>query len=637
MTSSKEAEKKNTLRFSVGMLLIIIVGAVVAFTMYYLIQKSFLQATRAHEMELMQIMERLGSQLMDSRLKDLKVKLEGTATQYGEELFLAAEDEKEQILSSIVLSEDGLGYCYQTLDKQYWGGQSYKDDVTKIDLTEAWAGKTVLFSPDFNEKGNYILAIATPVWQKKQEDTVGGILIEYLDGYCISRWMEDLFVSLDLGTAYIIDSEGRNIATAREENYDWITTRYNAQDLAKENGDEATQSIAQLEKLALDGENGIGTYEWEGSLSYVAYGPLVEVDWGFCVGFYGNQFEEYAREVTMISSRSAGILLAGFALFLVMLLAVIMRNLRKERRFNQLLVQQKEEIEQQAMHIAASEERFRIAMQRNRDIILECQLKTGEISCFYEDKEVRRGRIGDAALRDQLVEGYCMDEEAFGRFEAAIRAISGGLANAEGIISGDCAGEKKWYRMSITAVPNGSHRPTRAVGILRDATEERKADLDSLTRLYNKSAMTEYVKSAMHSNSSGNANAFVMMDIDCFKKINDQYGHPVGDQVLCEVAESLRTIFPEPYLAGRFGGDEFCVYCPKILDTEELDNQLTQLSKRVKGIKIKDCKDSKVSLSMGAVIFYGQAEFEEIYKKADEILYKSKKAGRDRYYIFESK
>lgn len=630
-------EKNGTVKFSLRIAAVIILaGAIVTFSMYTLIQNSFYKATVNHEMELMLIMESLGSQLIDSRLKGLKSELEDAAAQYREELVRGGRETLEQTLFSIYQKKGGLNYSYQTLEKRYDCGQFQEEDILQPDLTKAWEGETLLFAPDFNEKGEYLLAIAVPVWENEQGDEVAGILIEYQDGYCISRWMWELFSALDFGTAYIVNEEGRNIATAREENYDWITTRYNAQELVKENDDEATRSIARLEKRAMDGETGIDTYEWEGSLSYVAYGPLTEADWGFCVGFYGNQFEEYTREVTAISSRSAGLLLAVFVLFLATILAVIMRNLRKEREYNKLLVQQKEEIRQQAIYIAVSEERFRIAMQRSSDIILEYQLETGEISCFYGGKEIRSGRLGDAALRERLLEGYRMDEDAFERFEEALRSISRGLTNAECIISGSCRDENKWYKMSVTAVDGGSMRPIRAVGILRDITGEHEAELDPLTRLYNKAAIKDYAKSAMQNNLQRNVGAFVMIDIDHFKSINDQYGHPVGDQVLREIAGNLQLIFPKPCLTGRFGGDEFCVYCPKCPDRQGLEKWFDQLLKRVKEICIKE-NDTVVSVSIGAVIFHGPAEFEDIYKAADDVLYNAKKSGRDRYCIFERK
>lgn len=634
--SNTAAEKKHITKFPFWVVAIIIfVAVVVTFSMSFLINRGFLKAARTHEMELMQIMGAIGSQLMDTRLKILKDNLKFTAMQYGDALIQADDVEREKILSSILLEQDELGYCYQTSEKQYYSGKHYETHISQEDIADAWAGETVLISPDFNEEGAYIMAIAVPVWQNSREDAVAGILIKYMDGYCVSRWMGELFAELDLGTAYIIDAEGRNIATAKEENYDWITTRYNAQELVKNSDDEQTRTVAELEKRALDGKVGIDTYLWEGNLSYVAYGPLKEVGWGFCVGFYGNQFEGYAREISLISGRFSGILMAGFALIVTAIIAAIMRSLRRERAYNEQLVQQKEEIELQTALIATSEERFRIAMQRSRDIVLECQLETGEITSFFEDKEILVGHVGEDILREHLVEDFCMDDDGFGRFGEAMQSICEGLSNAEDMISGSRGEKQVWYSISLIAVPNGSQRPTRAVGILRDVTGELEAELDSMTKLYNRATMTKRAQSAMEKNLAENACAFVMIDVDRFKHINDEYGHPVGDRVLEEIAKLLQEVFPEPYLCGRFGGDEFCVWCPQISDKSELEERLNRLSERVSKIRIKGYEELRASLSIGAVLFRGSAKFEKIYTKADELLYIAKKAGRNQYCIFE--
>lgn len=631
-----DVKENSTAKFSLGIILVIIMtGVIVTFFMYSLVQDSFFKTTVTHEMELMQIMENLGSQLLDSRLEDLKSKTENIAGEYSETLIYATDAEIEQTLSSLTSINNERMFYYITKEKQYYSSQLQENDLLQIDLSQVWDGDTIIFSPDFNEKGTYVMAVATPVFVNRQKGDVAGILIEYVDGYCLSNWMSELFSTLDFGTAYIIDEEGRNIGTAREENYDWITTRYNAQKLAAESDDEAIKSVAILEKRAINGEVGVDTYEWEGQLSYVAYGPLTETDWGFCVGFYGSKFEAYTREVTAISSRSAGVLLVVFLFFLAVILTIIVRNLRKEREYNKMLILQKEEIEQQALYIAVSEERFRIAMQRSSDVIFEYQLESGEISCFYGDKEIKSGVFGDASLRNKLVEGFSMDEDAFARFEECLCSISKGLSSAECMISGFVKDEKKWYKMSVMAITRGALQPTRAVGILRDITGEQEAELDSLTRLYNKSAITEYVKATMQKNLQWNASAFIMLDIDNFKNINDEFGHPIGDMVLCEVAEMLQRVFPKPCLCGRFGGDEFCVYCPQNLNQQELEKMLNTLSKNVKEISIINDEKFVVSISVGAVIIHNFNEFENVYKKADENLYKSKKTGRDRYCISE--
>lgn len=633
MKYGKTDGRKDAVGFLFGIAaVIIILGAILSCAMYVVIQKSFFQATVTHEMELMRIMEQLGSQVTDDRLHDLKAKTKAAAEQYGEELIAGTAEEKIELLSSMELDEYRLNFCYQTRDGLYQGRQFQGNRISQLDLSEAWEGSTVLFSPDFDEEGNYILVVAAPVW-KDQE--VVGILLEQLDGYCISDWIGDLFLSLDLGTAYIIDGSGRNIATAREENFDWITTRYNSQDLVKESDDESTRSIARLEKQALEGKTGIDTYVWEGSTNYVAYGPLTEADWGFYVGFYGTEFLKYTQEITSISSRAASVMLVSFAVFSGAVVAVVIRSLGKERRYSEALMKQKEEIQHQALRIAASEERFRMAMQRSRDVILEYQFETGEVTFFYMGRERKSGQVGSRVLRRYLVEEGGMQEDSYERFEEVIRAIGKGLTSAECLIIGGQGEGSRWYNMSVSVIPDGIREPTRAVGVLRDVTGEHEAKLDPLTRLLNKGVMIKNMRDAMEKNLPDTAGAFVILDVDHFKLVNDKYGHPAGDRVLQRIADALRETFPEPYLTGRFGGDEFCIYCPADVEPQSLERRLKEFAGRVRGIQLSDGSFLDVSLSMGAVIFYGKALFETVYRRADEVLYEVKKDGRDGLRIVE--
>lgn len=626
--------KGDTARFAIIIAaVIIIVGAALSFSLYFVIQKSFFRATVSHEMELMRIMETLGSRLVDSRLHDLKMEAENTAAQFAEDVRSGIKE--EEALSSIKLEDDRLNYCYQTRDELIVGEQFHGDYAAQLDLTKVWEGETVLFSPDFDAEENFILAIAVPVWKDQGKRETEGVLIEQLDGFCISRWIREVFLALDIGTAYIIDGTGRNIATVREENFDWITTRYNSQELVKEYSDESTKTVARLEKYALDGKTGIDTYVWEGSTNYVAYGPLTETDWGFFVGFYGNQYKEYTQNTTSISSRIAVVILIAFALFLCAIIAGVMRILGKERKYNTLLVQQKAEIEEQALRIAVSEERFRIAMQRSRDIILEYQLETGDITCFLENREVKSGRVGDRALRKQLIGDCCLDEESFERFTEVMRAMGKGLMTAECMLTGDTGTGRRWYNMSVTAIPDSTRKSTRAVGVLRDITSEREAEMDSLTRLLNKAAMTAGIEAAVQKNGPYTASAFVILDVDYFKAVNDNYGHPAGDEVLCAIGDCLREIFPEPYLISRFGGDEFSIFCPSVVDRQELEGRLKQLSDQAGKIRLKNGSYQNVTLSIGGVIFYGKAQFERIYKKADEMLYQVKESGRNNCRVCE--
>lgn len=614
---------------------ILLVGLILSLTMYAVIQKSFYQATSSHEIELMGILETLGSQLVDSKIHTLKRDTEDAARQW-ETALTGDPAQVEAFLSSLTLSDDQLNYCYQSKEALYCGSQFPGDFVAGLDLSAAWAGESVLFSPDFDQDySHYILAVAVPVRQGGASAEIAGVLVAQLDGYCLSRWLGELFLPLEFGTAYLVDDTGRHIATAREENYDWITTRYNAQELAKVQDDVSTQTVAKLEKAALEGNTGIDTYVWEGSTNYVAYGPLEETNWGFYVGFYGDLFGAYAQGITAFGSRAAILILIVYSLFICGIIVVVQRSLHEERRYNQMLLSQNKEIEQQALRIAASEERFRIAMQRSRDVILECQLETGELTCFQMDQERKIGKVGDRALAHRLMEGFSMDNESLLRFNGVMETIGHRLTSAECLISGTDQGGQRWYSMSVSAVPNGAQPSTRAVGVFRDVTGEREAELDPLTRLLNKAAMTETVTKAMANNTPTTTSAFLMLDVDHFKQINDKYGHPVGDQVLSAVAEQLQTIFPSPYLTGRFGGDEFSIYCPARAELAELKPRLNTLLQEVGKLQSAAGIPLSISLSAGAVLFHGPARFQTIYQKTDVLLYEAKQAGRNCYRIAE--
>lgn len=633
MKVRKPKDSNNTLKFS--LLLaggILLVGAVLSLTLYVAIQKSFFQATVGHETELTRVIEALGCRVIDSKLHALKQDARDSARQVAPSLTGGAED-VEGLLTALPLKDHQYNYCYQTRQALFRGRQFNGDYLADLDLSQAWAGETLLFSPDFDGEDNYILVVATPVWQGDLSGEIAGILIEQYDGYCLSQWLADLFLPLHFGTSYLIDETGRNIATAREENYDWITTRYNAQELVLTQDDESTRTVAKLEKAALDGKTGLDTYIWEGQTSYVAYGPLQEANWGFFVGFYGELFGNYTQTITEIGTGAAVASLAVFILFSGTIIAVIRRNLTKERRSNQLLLQQKREIEQQALRIAASEERFRIAMQRSQDVILECQLETGQLTCFQMGQERKIGRVGDQAVAHRMVEGFSMDAESLLRFNDVMETIGHRLTSAECLISGTHQEEPRWYSMSVSAVPNGTQPSTRAVGVFRDVTGEREAELDSLTRLRNKAAMTEVVSHAMANNAPDTACAFLMLDVDHFKQINDRYGHPVGDQVLSAVAERLEAAFPLPYWTGRFGGDEFSVYCPARADLAEIKGRLETLSREVAKLQGTEGKPLGITLSVGVSLFQGPASFETIYQKADAMLYAAKQAGRDCYRV----
>ncbi len=131
---------------------------------------------------------------------------------------------------------------------------------------------------------------------------------------------------------------------------------------------------------------------------------------------------------------------------------------------------------------------------------------------------------------------------------------------------------------------------------------------------------------------AGKPFSVVLVDVDRFKEINDRHGHLVGDAVLQEVAALLRSRLRAQDSVARYGGDEFVLILP-LTESEEAAHLAGELRKLAGERKFSDHQLS-ISLSMGVATFSVEAEdLREILRRADEALYQSKSAGRNRVTI----
>lgn len=158
---------------------------------------------------------------------------------------------------------------------------------------------------------------------------------------------------------------------------------------------------------------------------------------------------------------------------------------------------------------------------------------------------------------------------------------------------------------------------------------EQQRDTDKLTECLTKAAFEFRLRDSL--NVQNNPGILLVMDVDCFKGINDSYGHIFGDVVLHTVGQSLRGIFSEEALCGRFGGDEFVVWLPGKWSRREISDLLKMLLDRVHAIQTPDGQ-KKITLSIGAAGFPENGhDYEELFQNADAALYSAKNLGRDRY------
>jgi diguanylate cyclase (GGDEF)-like protein len=158
---------------------------------------------------------------------------------------------------------------------------------------------------------------------------------------------------------------------------------------------------------------------------------------------------------------------------------------------------------------------------------------------------------------------------------------------------------------------------------------------DGLTGIYNRRFLDERIDSDISfSRRHRIPFTFIMFDIDHFKKVNDKYGHPTGDEVLVSIAKIISEMIRAEDVFGRFGGEEFAILAPRI-DLEGATIFGERIRKHISELDIpaKDNSKStiKVTVSVGAVTVHPEAivDTPTVISVTDENLYKAKENGRD--------
>lgn len=148
------------------------------------------------------------------------------------------------------------------------------------------------------------------------------------------------------------------------------------------------------------------------------------------------------------------------------------------------------------------------------------------------------------------------------------------------------------------------------------------ANVDPLTGVLNRRSFIEQFKAVT---STGINGWFLIADIDYLKDINDQYGHPVGDDAVIAVAEAMQTVLPSDCLIARIGGDEFCAFIPRS-SCNNIDNVVVLISNKAdKLLHLKRLNiDQGLTVSVGYIAVKTGQSFEDVMSLSDEKLYRKK-------------
>jgi diguanylate cyclase len=187
-----------------------------------------------------------------------------------------------------------------------------------------------------------------------------------------------------------------------------------------------------------------------------------------------------------------------------------------------------------------------------------------------------------------------------------------------------------------TKLEAGFMEQSRELDTIRDSLtkSEERAKTDTLTGLPNRRALEEFFRNAqLAAMEQGEAVSALLIDIDHFKRFNDQFGHGVGDQVLRLMAKVLREQVREIDLPARYGGEELIVVMP--------DADLAACMSIAERIRrsISECKMTRrstgealpgITVSIGVAQFQGGESLADLIDRCDQALYLAKKMGRNR-------
>lgn len=169
---------------------------------------------------------------------------------------------------------------------------------------------------------------------------------------------------------------------------------------------------------------------------------------------------------------------------------------------------------------------------------------------------------------------------------------------------------------------------------VKDLVMQKKIELDPLTGLYNRKAI-EFKINQLIEKAPDSKHAIMILDIDNFKAINDNFGHLYGDALLCEISRKLKSLFRIDDLIARLGGDEYLILMKNIPNVHIVIEKAKSICQSLN--KVYGASDIKIniSVSIGIALYPEHGHnFKELYFHSDQALYKVKNENKNDIYLY---
>jgi len=218
------------------------------------------------------------------------------------------------------------------------------------------------------------------------------------------------------------------------------------------------------------------------------------------------------------------------------------------------------------------------------------------------------------------------------------------VTNTYSIVQVKPNGEEREHEISVVLIPNSN--PIQTLVVSRDVTEQKNierriefmAHHDILTGLVNNAFAQKKAKKILEDAKTNQEQvAFLFLDLDGFKVINDTLGHSVGDSMLKSIALHLKQCVRESDVVSRQGGDEFLIILQHITDKNDIFKVVEKIFKQLEEPFHVATHILSISASLGISLYPSHGKtFETLFKNADAAMYKAKEYGKNGYRIYTS-
>lgn len=289
-------------------------------------------------------------------------------------------------------------------------------------------------------------------------------------------------------------------------------------------------------------------------------------------------------------------------------------------------------------------ERYRIATELSNDVIFEYHIKKDEMIFSEKYRELfGMNPIYTEYLKTHENRRDQTHPDDWGIYLEFCQDLSEG----KGIIEReyrkkDRMGEYIWCLIMGKTIYDDNMHPVSVIGKIVNVDAQKrevealeyKATRDPLTGVYNKEVTIKKIEKFISGNRNG-MHMLMLVDLDDFKSINDNYGHLQGDKILVFVINHIKEKFAEGEIIGRIGGDEFIVFTGNIKNAGQAIEKATILKNELDTIYVNGNHNIPISASIGAVL-YPEAglHYEQLMEQADKALYRVKEQGKNNYMLY---